>query len=317
MTGAAVPQGADRVVPVEDTDFPYRDPESDLPKTVGVTQIPPLGNNIRPRGQDVKIETTILHKGHLLQPQDTGMLSTMGLSSVSVHRKPHIALFSSGDELLAPGEPLTPGKIYDSNSYALSDLSKREGALITYLGVAPDQEEKILEKFTLAVQAGVDLILTSAGVSVGAFDYVRKIIEDNGQLDLWRVNMRPGKPLAYGSFQNTPVISLPGNPVSAFIGFLVFIRPVLKKLSGILNWQPKEILAVTEETIHSDGRESYLRAILTTNASGFSARLTGHQGSGNLYSLVKANALLIVPAGVKSIPAGTIVKTWSLNSTLD
>lgn len=315
MTGAPLPPGADCVVPVEETDFPYRDPNAGLPETVRVVRFPSVGDNIRSHGQDVQAGAVLLKSGHILHPQDTGMVSTLGHATVLVHRKPRIGLFSSGDELLAPGEPLQPGKIYDANSYTLSDLAMREGAQMIYLGVASDQEEQIREKFIQAVQAGVDLILTSAGVSVGAFDYVRRILEENGALELWRVNMRPGKPLAFGSFQNTPVISLPGNPVSAFIGFLVFIRPVLKKLSGILHWQPREVLAVTEETIHSDGRESYLRAVLTANPSGFTARLTGHQGSGNLFSLVLANALLIVPAGVKSIPAGTVVKTWMLDTT--
>ena len=312
MTGAPVPSGADCIVPVEETDFPYRDPSMGMPEYITVMRFPEKGDNIRPRGQDVRAGDTLLPKGQVLRPQDTGLISTLGRAKVQVYRKARIALFSSGDELTSPGSPLLPGKIFDSNSFSLAHLAVQAGAEVVTLGIAPDNEEDIKKKFLQAAAEQVDLILTSAGVSVGAFDYVRKILEQSGSLELWRVNMRPGKPLAFGTFKEIPVISLPGNPVSAFIGFLVFVLPVIKKLSGAINWSPIELKVVLEEPVYSDGRESYLRAIVTQNESGYSARLTGHQGSGNLYSLVQANALLIVPAGVKSIPAGSEIKAWLL-----
>ncbi len=312
MTGAPVPSGADCIVPVEQTDFPYRDPSSKVPEYITVIRFPKKGDNIRPRGQDVRAGEILLRKGQVLRPQDTGLISSLGRAKVQVHRRARIALFSSGDELTFPGSPLQPGKIYDANSFSLAHLAVQAGAEVVALGIAPDNEDEIKRKFLQAANEQVDFILTSAGVSVGAFDYVRKILEHSGSLELWRVNMRPGKPLAFGTFKDIPVISLPGNPVSAFIGFLVFVLPVIKRLSGANDVAPMELKVKLEEPVDSDGRESYLRAIVTQSESGYSARLTGHQGSGNLYSLVQANALLIVPAGVKSVPAGSELKAWLL-----
>ncbi len=313
MTGAPLPEGADAVLPVEDTNYPYRDGSAPLPSEVTFFRFPTAGENVRPRGQDVQKGQKILAKGRKLQPQDIGMLATLGLDHIHVVRKPRIALFSSGDELLTPGIPPQPGKIYDANSYSLGLLALREGAEIIRLGVARDDYQAVLELFEKAKNANADLILTSAGVSVGAFDFVRQVLEEHGQVKLWRVNMRPGKPLTYGSYHGIPVISLPGNPVSAFVGFLVFVRPVIAKLCGLEPTPPATLPVILEHPVLSDGRESYLRAIVQKSPEGFVARLTGHQGSGNLYSLVQANALLIIPAGVKSLPAGETVQAWLLD----
>jgi molybdopterin molybdotransferase len=160
----------------------------------------------------------------------------------------------------------------------------------------------------------VDLIISSAGVSVGAFDYVRAAVEKNGNIGFWRVNMRPGKPLTFGSYRGIPFIGLPGNPVSAFIGFEVFVRPVLNRLSGLAETEREYRLCYLTHDIESDGRESFLRAILKFDDGKWTARLTGHQGSGNLHSLVQANALLLIPSGVKSLPVGALVKAWTLDS---
>ncbi len=215
---------------------------------------------------------------------------------------------------MTPGIPPQPGKIFDANSYSLGVLAQREGAEVIRLGVANDEYSSVLELFRKAKEAGADLILTSAGVSVGAFDFVRQVLEEQGAVKLWRVNMRPGKPLTFGSYQGIPVISLPGNPVSAFVGFLVFVRPVIAKLSGLEPTPPPTLSVILEHPVLSDGRESYLRAIVEKSSQGYIARLTGHQGSGNLYSLVQANALLIIPAGVKSLPAGDTVQAWLLDN---
>jgi molybdopterin molybdotransferase len=147
-------------------------------------------------------------------------------------------------------------------------------------------------------------------VSVGAFDFVKQVIESNGKMDFWRVNMRPGKPLAFGYYKNIPFIGLPGNPVSAFVGFEVFVRAALGRMSGLLNGSRDTIRVRCAEQIDSDGRESYLRAQVQAEDGVFVAHLTGHQGSGNLHSLVQANALLIIPAGVKCVPAGQEVDAW-------
>ncbi len=314
MTGAPLPEGADAVLPVEDTNYPYRDASAPLPAEVIFFRFPNPGENVRTRGQDIQKGQKLLSRGRKLQPQDIGMLATLGLDRIRAIRKPRIALFSSGDELLTPGIPPQPGKIFDANSYSLGVLAQREGAEVIRLGVANDEYSSVLELFRKAKEAGADLILTSAGVSVGAFDFVRQVLEEQGVVKLWRVNMRPGKPLTFGSYQGIPVISLPGNPVSAFVGFLVFVRPVIAKLSGLEPTPPPTLSVILEHPVLSDGRESYLRAIVEKSSQGYIARLTGHQGSGNLYSLVQANALLIIPAGVKSLPAGDTVQAWLLDN---
>jgi len=207
---------------------------------------------------------------------------------------------------------LEPGKIRDSNSYMLAALIESTNAEVLRLGVAKDTRESVTNLIEQAVQQKADLIISSAGVSVGAFDYVKEVVEANGSLDFWRVNMRPGKPLAFGNYKNIPFIGLPGNPVSAFVGFEVFVRETIGRLSGISNRIRRTVRVRSEAEILSDGRESYLRAILYEQDGVQIAKLTGHQGSGNLLSLVQADALLIIPAGVKCVPAGQEVNAWLL-----
>ncbi|MGZ9222083.1 MAG: molybdopterin molybdotransferase MoeA, partial [Anaerolineales bacterium] len=178
------------------------------------------------------------------------------------------------------------------------------------LGVAKDNQEAVQALLDKAVALKADLILSSAGVSVGAFDFVKQVIESYGKMDFWRVNMRPGKPVAFGEYKHIPFIGLPGNPVSAFVGFEVFVRGAIGRLSGVSNGIRPTVRVRCEEQIDSDGRESYLRAQVREQDGVFIARLTGHQGSGNLHSLVQANALLIIPAGVKCVPAGQEVSAW-------
>ena len=310
MTGAQVPAGADAVVPVEDTDFNNRDAGSAPPEWVAINTPVNKGANIRARGMDLHAGEIVLYKGRALKPQDLGLLAMLGYADVPVHTKARVALFSSGNELLEVGAPLEPGKIRDSNSYTLEALLKEAGAHVIRLGVARDDRESVKALLDKAVESGVDLILSSAGVSVGAFDFVKEVIEANGKLDFWRVNMRPGKPLAFGEYKNIPFIGLPGNPVSAFVGFEVFVRDVIGKLNGIYNGSRLKIQVRCAEQVDSDGRESYLRAEVREENGNFVAYLTGHQGSGNLHSLVRANALLIIPAGVKCVPAGQEVNAW-------
>jgi molybdopterin molybdotransferase len=313
MTGAPMPAGADAVVPVEDTDLYRSQPQSIIDAEVQIYRAVAAGDYVRPRGQDLTEGQVVLKPGRLLQPQDAGLLAMLGVASVPVYRKPKMALFSSGDELVLPADPLTPGKIRDTNTYTLSALAAQHGAEVLNLGIARDQPDDVRQRFEQAVSAGADLILTSAGVSVGAFDFVRAVVEAQGKLNFWRVNMRPGKPLAFGEYKGLPVIGLPGNPVSAYIGFLVFVLPALNKLAGLPAQQRAQRTAILAHPLESDGRESYLRAIYSIENGQSSVSLTGHQGSGNLHSLVLANALLIVPSGVKSLPAGERVKIWLLN----
>lgn len=310
MTGAQVPAGADAVVPVEDTDFNNRDAGSAPPELVAINAPVTKGANIRARGMDIHAGEIVLSKGRALKPQDLGLLAMLGYAEVPVHTKARVGLFSSGNELLEVGAPLEPGKIRDSNSYTLEALLKESGADVIRLGVAKDDRDSVKALLDKAVESRVDLILSSAGVSVGAFDFVKEVIEANGKLDFWRVNMRPGKPLAFGAYKNIPFIGLPGNPVSAFVGFEVFVRDVIGKLNGIYNGSRPKVQVRCAEQIDSDGRESYLRAEVREENGNFVAYLTGHQGSGNLHSLVRANALLIIPAGVKCVPAGQEVNAW-------
>ena len=310
MTGAPVPAGADAVVPVEDTNFNEREAGAPPPKEVEIFKTTKPGWNIRPRGLDILSGETVLHKGRSLKPQDLGLLAMLGFANVPVFRKPRVALFSSGDELLPPEAPLEEGKIRDSNTFTLAALVEGAGAEVIRLGVAKDNYDSVRALLEKAVDSHVDLILSSAGVSVGAFDFVKQVIESNGSMDFWRVNMRPGKPVAFGDYKQIPFIGLPGNPVSAFVGFEVFVRAALGRLSGSLDEIRQTIRARCAEQIDSDGRESYLRAQVAAEEGAFVARLTGHQGSGNLHSLVQANALLIIPAGVKCVPAGQEVDAW-------
>jgi molybdopterin molybdotransferase len=315
MTGAVLPPGADAVVPIEDTDHYERFNNNDAkyPNLVDIFQPTLPGKFIRPIGQDVKKGEIIFRAGIRLRPQDIGYLAMLGIPKVSVYRKPQVAIISTGDELIPVGVSLEPGKIYDSNAYTLSALISREGGNPIYLGIAVDKETAIQELFERAISLNVDLVLSSAGVSVGAFDYVRKIIEQYGELSFWRVNMRPGKPFLFGHYHQTPFVGLPGNPVSAYVGYEVFVRPAILKMVGIKELYRPVIRVQLLENVESDGRESYLRAIVRSQNEGWVAKLTGHQGSGNLYSLVQANALLIIPSGVKSLPIGCEVDAWLLD----
>jgi molybdopterin molybdotransferase len=310
MTGAQVPEGADAVIPVEDTNFDNRVAGTPAPAEVQIFKSAKPGANVRSRGMDLRVGDVVLNKGRILKPQDLGLLAMLGFAKVPVYRKPRIALFSSGDELLPVDAPLEAGKIRDSNAFTLAALIEEAGAEVIRLGVAKDDPDSVRALLEKAADLQVDLIVSSAGVSVGAFDFVKQVIESNGKLDFWRVNMRPGKPLAFGEYKQILFIGLPGNPVSSFVGFEVFVRPTLQRLRGSLNGGRPTVRVRCEEQIDSDGRESYLRAEVQEKEGNFIARLAGHQGSGNLNSLVQANALLIIPAGVKCVPAGQEVNAW-------
>jgi len=312
MTGAPVPRGADSVVPVEDTNFHDRSAGTIAPDEVQILHPVKNGSNVRTRGMDIRAGNVVLSKGRQLKPQDLGLLAMLGISNVNVYQRPRIALLSSGDELVDVDSPLEKGKIRDSNSYTIAALIESAGAHVVRLGVAKDNFDSVKSLLEKAVAEHVDLILSSAGVSVGAFDFVKEVIESSGSMDFWRVNMRPGKPVAFGNYRDIPIIGLPGNPVSAFVGFEVFVRPTLQRMNGLPDGNRPTVRAKSAEQIDSDGRESYLRAEVLEENGGLVAHLTGHQGSGNLHSLVQANALLIIPAGVKCVPAGQEVTAWLL-----
>jgi len=313
MTGGPMPPGSDAVVPIEQTIVIPPRSGTDDQSTVAINKPVQSGEYIRPKGEDVSAGDLVLQAGIRLRPQDVSFLAMLGIGSVKIHRSPRVAIFSSGDELLSIGETLSYGKIYNSNSYLLQSLVEYYGGQVIDLGIAADTFEDVHQILEEGLKQGIDLILSSAGVSVGERDFVRAVMESYGELGFWRVNMRPGKPLTFGHYKELPFIGLPGNPVSAFVGFEVFVRPVLLKLAGARDWERSSVSVIIDDPIESDGRESYLRASIEQRDGEWRGKLTGHQGSGNLYSLVKANALLIIPSGVKSLPVGSKISGWLLD----
>lgn len=312
MTGAPLPPGADAVVPVEDTDAAVAEAGASLPAKVQVRRSLQAGDSVRPAGQDFHKGDLLLPAGVRLRPQDLALLAMLGVSELKVFRKPRVAILSSGNELVPVGGALAPGQIYENNSHALSALVESCGAEPLLLGIARDDEQDVQAHLDRAVDTGADLILTSAGVSVGAFDYLRKVVTTYGALDFWKVNMRPGRPFTFGSYRKVPYIGLPGNPASAFVGFEVFVRPALQKMAGVKDWARRVLQAHLLEDLTSDGRESYLRVQIKKHDHGLGISLTGHQGSGNLYSLVQADGLMLVPAGVTELLIGAQVAVWPL-----
>lgn len=317
MTGGMLPPGADAVIPLELTSAWKANFE--VPGRIDCYSSIHIGENIRPAGMDFTTGELLIPAGTRLQSQHLGLLASLGIQQISVFRKPRIALLSTGSELLQPGSPLSPAKLYESNSIFLAAMLKQSGAEVVHLGIAQDNLEDVRSRLEIAYSAGADLILTSAGVSVGEYDLVRKVIQATGELNFWRVNIRPGKPLAYGHFRLIPVLGLPGNPVSSFITCLIFAIPAVQRLAGLPSSSPPYLSAVLTTPIESDGRESYLRASVHRTQDGQleAVLVEAHQGSGNLYSLVQANALLIVPSGVKSLPSGALVKILMLTENIN
>ncbi len=310
MTGAVIPSGCDAVVPIEDTNLNEKQHSGEFPWPVQINKPVKPGDYLRARGQDVHTGEVVLKEGTLLRPQEVGFLGMLGFEEVPVYRLPRVAILSTGDELVRIGSELDSGKIYDANSVMLASQIVENGGEYLDLGIAKDNRDDIYQRLESALLQQVDLIVSSAGVSVGAFDLVRGVIEEHGSISFWRVNMRPGKPLAFGKYRGIPFIGLPGNPVSAFVGFEVFVRPALEKMSGLKKSSRPAQKVILAEEIQSDGRESYLRGIVFQKEDGLYAKLTGHQGSGNLRSLVQSNAFLIVPSEVKSLPIGAEVSAW-------
>lgn len=305
MTGAPLPAGADAVVPVEQTDADWQRAEHSAPahQVAVMTQVSP-GDHVRPVGENVRAGQRVLTAGTRLRPQHLGLLAALGQAQVRVHRRPRVAIVSSGDELVEVHEPLAPGFIHDVNGYTIQGMVSEAGALALRLPIARDSLAAVRALFRDALQLRPDLIISTAGVSVGAHDVVRDVLDELGALKFWRVNMRPGKPLAWGHVQGTPFFGLPGNPVSAMVTFEVFVRPALLRLTG-RSEETQGQRATVCEALHSDGRRAYLRVTLQRDGDRLLARTTGTQSSGALLSMVLADGLLIVPEGVHFVPAGS------------
>lgn len=312
-TGAPIPIGADAVIPVEDTSEPWRQPDRPLPEEIEVYRTVEPGDYVRTPGEDVSEGSEVLPAGHVIRPQEIGVLASLGLTSVKVIRKPRVAIMATGDELLDADEPLIPGKIRNSNSYALVAQVRDSGAVALDLGIAGDDESSVMSKLRHGLEWQADLFLSTAGVSVGAYDVVRSLLETYGRIEFWRINMRPGKPLAFGIYDGIPYMGLPGNPVSAAVTFERIARQAIRKMAGFESLQRPRIQAVLEADVSSDGRESYLRAVVHRAGEGYLVTLSGRQGSHVMTSLVKANGLLIVPAGVKQLKAGDRVEVMMID----
>ncbi len=304
MTGAPLPPGADAVVPVEQTDQNWRSGDSaPLPENVVISARVSAGASVRPVGEDITTGETVLEAGTIIRAQELGVLAALGQSQVTVTRRPRVAVLSSGDELVGVDEPLAPGKIRNTNSYTLYGLILAYGGEPMIIPTAHDTLDDVRRRFQEALSHQPDLILSSAGVSVGAFDVVRAIIEELGEIGFWRVNLRPGKPVAFGNLGGIPFFGLPGNPVSAMVTFDVFVRPALLKLSGSPDALPT-VEATLRAALKSDGRRSYIRVKLAREAGEIIADTTGTQSSGALMSMVRADGLLIIPEGVTEARAG-------------
>ncbi len=313
MTGAPLLTGADAVVPVEDTNEAWRDAERPLPDAIQIKRSVQAGDYVRQPGEDVLAGTTVLLAGHRLRPQEIGVLASLGVSQVPVIRRPRVGILATGDELIAVEDALLPGKIRNSNGYAQTAQVLAMGAAPVSLGIARDTEADVRAKLQRGIDEQVDLFISSAGVSVGAYDVVKAVLEQEGNVGFWRVRMRPGKPLAYGTYAGIPYLGLPGNPVSAMVSFERFARAAILKMGGHRQWERPTVTAVVQETIHSDGRESYIRAVVSREGEGYTVVTTGGQGSHMMTSLVKANALLIVPEGVKRVSTGEVLQAWMLD----
>ena len=300
MTGAPIPEGADTVVRVEDTDAGI--------ERVAIRNTRDARKNIRPRGEDFREGSTVIAAGTPLAAAQLGVLASLGYSAVAVRRRPVVAIAGSGDELVDIDqfdEVVAGRKIVASNRYTLDALVRQAGGIPTHLGNAADTPESL--RAVLEHSRGADLLVTSAGASVGEYDYTRQVLESLGaELRFWRVRMRPGAPLGFGTLDGLPWIGLPGNPVSAMVTFELFARPVIRRMLGHTRLFRRAVPATLEEPVAIGAKlMHFLRAITRVRDDGsLGVRLTGPQGSGILTSMSQANALLIVPEDRPRVEAG-------------
>lgn len=309
MTGAPMPDGADAVVPYEDTSDFDRPKEERLVAPADEIQVRKAVGpraHVRPAGEDIRLAERVMAPGRLIRPQEIGVLASLGREMVVVHRRPKVAILATGDELLEVHEPLEPGKIRNSNEYTNAALVERTGGIPIRLGIAHDTEADLTAKIHTGLVQGADLFLTSGGVSVGDYDVVKDVLDAEGAMQFWQVCMKPGKPLAFGLLRGgVPLIGLPGNPVSAMVSFEQFARPAILKMLGHVDLAKPSVQAIVDEPLTNSGRRGFVRVIVTRRQDGYHARTTGEQGSGVLTSMAKANGLAIVSEGVRHVKAGS------------
>ncbi len=307
MTGAVLPKGADAVVRREDTE------ETD--KTVKVKIAAPRGLDIRFPGEDVRKGEQVISAGSVLRPGHIGMLSALGRAFVSVYQKPRVAILSTGDELVDIETDPPAGKIVNSNSYSLAAQVLECGSVPVMLGIGRDQKAELAEKFRIARRA--DVILSSGGVSVGDYDFVKDVMGDIGNaMHFWQVAMRPGKPLAYGSIDGVPLFGLPGNPVSVMVSFEQFVRPYLLRMQGHNRIFRPTLTAVSAQDIKkSSGFKNFIRALVYEKGDAYIASITGEQGSGILKSMVAANGFIVLSEKDTFIREGDKVTVQLIDET--
>ena len=303
MTGAPLPHGADAVVRFEETDEPYEEHTADR-ECVRIYRAAKSLDNVREAGEDIPRGAVVLRAGSQLRPAGLGLAASVGRSTLPVHRRPTVAILSTGNEVVAADGALAPGAIRDSNSVVLAAFARAWGAEVRMLGIATDSVSDLTGK--LAAARDCDLIVTSGGVSLGDFDFVKDVLRTHGEVSIWQVRMKPGKPLAFGRIGTTPLLGLPGNPVAAAVSFILFGRPAIKRMLGYGDVRPQTVAAILACGIDNRGqRRHFVRVQLEPSASGPPlARPVGEQGAGILSSLAAADALLIVPASLERAEPG-------------
>jgi molybdopterin molybdotransferase len=308
MTGAPVPEGADAVLRMEDTEKEGQ--------AVRIFVEVPAGQDIRWAGEDVRPGETVITRGDMIRPAEIGMLAALGRSFISVHQKPRVAILATGDELVDVDETPSSWQIISSNSYATAAQVLDCGAIPLQIGIAKDTREDLAAKLQSALRA--DLIISSGGVSVGDYDLVKDVMREMGNhMQFWQVAMRPGKPLAFGDINGIPLFGLPGNPVSSMVSFEQFVRPSLLKMMGHRNLFRRTIQAVLTVSIEKKkGARHFIRARITFEDDRYLAVSTGEQGSGILKSMVKANGLIVLPEDTASVKVGEMVTVQLMDLSL-
>ena len=316
MTGAPVPEGADTIIPFEETDEVERRNSGTGLNNININTSLPKGCNIRPSGEDVKQNELVLKSGTLIRPSEVSVLASLGLPTVNVIRRPVVSVLATGDELVQVDGNLVPGKIYDSNSAGLAASILSAGGIPRILGIALDTVKSLNNK--LEGIKGSDLVITSAGVSKGDYDVVKDVLNDKGDINFWSVRMRPAKPLAFGHLNHEsafiPMLGLPGNPVSALVAFEMFARPAIRLMLGLTALDRPVIEGIlTKPIFNADERRVYARVEVTKTNGTYYASPTGPQGSNILTSMSKANGLAICPDNELTRSAGDKVNIIMLD----
>lgn len=315
MTGAPIPAGADSMVMVEDSRA------LETPDSVAILSTTTPGDHVRRAGEDVRLGDAVLRAGITIRSAEIAMLAAMGRASVKCVQKPRVSVISTGDELVDITRKPAPGQIRDSNRYTLAALVAESGAELHSSIHIPDDAEATERAFRSCARLNsldaAHVIVTSGGVSVGDRDFVKPVLEKLGTLELWRVRMKPGKPLAFGRIGETLFFGLPGNPVSTIVTFELFVSPALRKLAGHSELQRPRVQATLECAVsHVTGRDEFVRARLALRDGKYFANPTGAQGSGVLTSMLGANSLLVLPSESRDFPAGAQVKALILHAPI-